>query len=192
MNDDTTFSSGGFFSDRPAKEALPLGLPVVRAPQKGQHALTLLSDSVIGCWTHFYRGRTQPCLGDVCTICPQEITRRWHGWVVGYDPIRRSRCIVELTAGPALHLSTYRDERGSLRGCSLILQRKNGKLNGPVQAGIAGPKGDISLLPECPLLPPMLLRMWQIKGCDSPIAIDDEPRVYPGDDGDYDGVAVPA
>lgn len=185
MDDNAKILAGTFFSDRPEASAMPLGFPVVRAPQKGSDIYTLLSDEVIGCWTHFFRGRTQPCLGDLCTICSPEVRRTWHGWLLGYDPSRRQTYIVELPAGPAMALTKWREERGSLRGCSIELRRKNGKVNGPVQVGTAGPKIDLSLLPPCLDLKPMLLRMWQIRGCDSVVAIEDNVRVYPEEDEVY-------
>jgi len=175
-----------FFSERPTEDALPIGLPVVRAPRKGSDVWVLLNDSVLGCWTHFFKGRTQPCMGSECTICPLELARRWHGWVAGYNSSSRSRVLIELTAGPAVALAEWRKERGSLRGCAVKLSRRNNKENGQVVIQIAASKTDVSTLPPEVDLPALLMRIWQIRGSEKILPQADDIRLHNGIDQDYD------
>lgn len=185
MENEQVSLANTLFTDRPEADALPLGIPVWRAPTKGEGGCIILSKVLIGTWTHFFRGRTQPCLGDACAICADQITRRWHGWVVGWGSKDRSMRIVELPAGPAVTLSDFGKERGGLRGVGIRLSRRNGKPNGPVVIAISGAQIDSALLPPCPDLAPLLLRMWQIRGLKSIISIDDQARIYLADEGEY-------
>lgn len=166
MNDYKKILGRGFLEEAPDVAAGPLGLKVVRAPNGGKVSYIILSDAVLGTWTHFYQRRTQPCMGDSCQICPLENTRRWYGWIVGLALARGEKFLVEVPAGVALNLKAFRAERGSLRGCSLALFRANKKENGPVRGEISVGKIDISLLPECPDIESLLCRMWQIKDVD--------------------------
>lgn len=166
MNDYRKILDVGFLHEAPDASAGPLGLQVVRAPSKGKVSFTLLSDAVLGTWTHYFRRRTQPCMGVECQICPLENTRRWYGWLVGFNVLRGQKWLVEVPAGVALNLQAWRRERGSLRGCSLSLFRANNKENGPVRGEISPPHLDIGLLPECPDIVSLLCRMWQIKDVD--------------------------
>lgn len=182
MNVAAPFSDDGFFDEGPEESAAPLGLPVVRAPHKGCLVLTILSDHVLGCWTHFYRRRTQPCMGAECTICPHENTRRWYGWIIGYDVVRREKKLMEIPASVAINLRAYRAERSTLRGHSLKLFRKNDKSNGPVVGAIGQPKIDLSLLPECPDIVSLLCRLWQIKSLTADEVKRSNLEVYNTDD----------
>jgi hypothetical protein len=167
MNDFKKILDRDFLSEAPEASAGPLGLPVVRAPSKGKLSFVLLSDAVRGTWTHYFRRRTQPCMGDQCQICPLENTRRWYGWLVGFNAPRREKVLLEVPAGVALNLKAWRAERGSLRGCSLTLFRANSKENGPVRGSISPCTIDVGLLPECPAIESLLCRMWQIKDVDA-------------------------
>ena len=167
MNDYQQILDSTHLEEAPDLSAGPLGLQVVRAPSKGKASFVVLSDAVLGTWTHYFRRRTQPCMGNECQICPQENTRRWYGWLVGLNLLRREKFLVEVPAGVALNLRAWRLERGSLRGCTLTLFRANSKENGPVRGTISPATIDLGLLPECPNIVGLLCRMWQIKEVDA-------------------------
>jgi hypothetical protein len=64
------------------------------------------------------------------------------------------------------------------------LFRANGKENGPVRCEISPYKGLTGALPECPDVPNLLKRMWQLKSLDRRNVDDGGFRVH--DDPDED------
>jgi len=184
-NDFTPVTPATFFRNRPSEDAGPIGIPIVRTPIKGKAGGIILSDDAVGCWTHFWQGRTRPCTDIACVLCADGNARRWHSWVVTKNASDKQLFIVEVPAAPALALAEWRDEHGTLRGWKIQLERLGGKANGRVRIAMAGPKAESAMLPACPDLPALLLKMWQIKSGPPAIDILDEPRVYNAD-GDED------
>lgn len=170
-----------FFEETPPDDAGPLGLRVVRAPKIGKDLWTILSEQLIGCWTHYFQRRTQPCVGSGCHICSPKTPRRWYGWLVGFDPTRREQKLVEVPPGPALSLRAYRGQVGNLRGHCIELSRRNKKDNGEVVARFGPGKFSSELLPPCPDIVPLLMRMWQIKHLCDVEALDQELKIHPID-----------
>lgn len=170
-----------FFDEAPSLEAGPLGLPVKRAPTKGADVYTILSEQLVGCWTHFYRRRTQPCVGEACSICAEQSPRRWYGWLIGFDVARREKSLVEVPPGVALALRAYREQVGNLRGHCMQLSRRNSKENGPVVGRFIPGKFASELLPPCPDIVPLLMRMWHIRDMADVSALDGELKLHASD-----------
>lgn len=163
MDDKTYNLERSFFDEAPPDEMGPVGLAVKRAPSIGADIWTILSEQLLGCGTHYYRRRTQPCVGSDCPICAEGQSRRWYGWLIGYDPGKRIKVLVEVPPGVAIALRTYRGHVGNLRGHVIRLSRRNRKENGPVVGEFAAGKFASELLPPCPDIVPLLMRMWQIR-----------------------------
>jgi hypothetical protein len=180
--DFTPVHAATFFSNTPDVEAQPIGIPIRRTPVSGSAGGIILSDDILGCYTHFWQGRTRPCAGPACNICAEGIARRWHAWFVTKNKHDSHQFLVEVPAGPALALAAWRKENFTLRGWLIKLSRANKKVNGRVIIEMSGPKVDSMLLPPCPDVPGLLLRMWQVKNGQAVIDIIDEPRVYDGDE----------
>lgn len=192
MKNDDTFLHGDFLEEGPDDSAGPIGLPLARTPQSGCLVLTILSDHLLGCWTHYFRRRTQPCLGGECFICGTSSPRRWYGWLIGYDLSKGQKSIVEVPAAVALHLRSYREKHASLRGHRIKLFRKSSKPNGPVAVEMAPPKIDVAMLPECPDIVALLCKVWQIKSLTPEEVRRSNIEIYTDRDDDYDAGAVVA
>lgn len=174
-----------YFGRRPPESEKAIGLPVLRAKQRGSLGGLVLSELCLGTWTHFFQGRTRACTGPGCRICAADHARRWHGWVVVQDSRSGKLAILELPANAALDLDDHAREYGSLRGYSMSIERPSGKVNGRVRLTISATKVPELSLKPCPDLRGLLLRMWQVRGDDSVIDIFDEPKMYDGEeDGD--------
>lgn len=174
-----------FFDESPPEELGPVGLAVKRAPSIGRDIWTILSEQLYGCSTHYYRRRTQPCVGDGCEICASGQPRRWYGWLVGYDVARREKVIVEVPPGVALALRAYRGQVGNLRGHCICLSRRNKKENGPVKAEFAAGKFASELLPPCPDIVALLSRMWCVRDLANVEALGEPLQIHKSDF--YDG-----
>lgn len=163
MNEGSYNLDRSFFDESPPEELGPVGLAIKRAPTLGADVWTILSEQLLGCGTHYYRRRTQPCVGDGCSICADGQPRRWYGWLVGYDVARREKVLVEVPPGVAIALRAYRGQVGNLRGHVIRLSRRNKKENGPVRGEFAAGKFGSELLPPCPDIICLLMRMWQVR-----------------------------
>lgn len=170
-----------FFVEAPPEELGPVGLAVKRAPSIGADVWTILSEQLYGCSTHYYRRRTQPCVGDQCEICAGGQPRRWYGWLVGYDVARREKVLVEVPPGVALALRAYRGQVGNLRGHVIRLARRNKKENGPVKAEFGPGKFASELLPPCPDIVALLSRMWCVRDLYGVGTMDEALQIHKAD-----------
>lgn len=170
-----------FFSEAPPEEAGPIGIRITRAPKSGKAVFTILSERLLGCWTHFFLGRTQPCVDDGCTICSPKAPRRWYGWLAGYDVAQRTKALVEVPPGVALGLKAYRLEVGNLRGHAIQLSRKNSKDNGPVVGRFAAGIYASEMLPPCPDVVSLLMRMWRIEKLEQLNCLDQDLKIHPNE-----------
>lgn len=166
------------FEECPPEEMAPVGIPIKRAPTLGHEIWTILSEQLTGCSTHYYRRRTQPCVGAECPICAEGQPRRWYGWLVGYDVARREKVLVEVPPGVALALRAYRGQVGNLRGHVIRLSRRNKKENGPVRGEFAAGKFAPELLPPCPDIHVLLARMWQIRDFAGVEMLDEQLTIH--------------
>jgi len=96
---------------------------MLRTPAKGKLTLLLTCPLELGCWTHFYGGRSTPCTGDDCDACQAGSSLRWHTYVCGILPKTREHCLLEVTRAAAEALAAYRCKNGTLRGCHLTATR---------------------------------------------------------------------
>lgn len=168
-----------FFSEVPPDDARPLGLRVARAPTSGHVDYAILSERLIGCWTHFYLGRTQPCVEGGCHMCSPKAPRRWYGWLAGFDVARRDKVIVEVPPGVALQLKAYREHVGNLRGHVVRLSRRNKKENGPVVGQFTSGKFAAEFLPPAPDVIAVLMRMWRITKLEQLGNLDEGLKIHP-------------
>ena len=103
------------FSSQPPMESTRSAFRLVRTPSKGKLALFITSDSLLGCWTHFFGGRTVPCTGDKCEACQALASTRWHGYVAALEVKTAEPVVFEITGGGAEQLAAYRAKHGTLR-----------------------------------------------------------------------------
>jgi hypothetical protein len=139
-------------------------LPMVRTPTRGPIQAIVTSESLIGCDTHFWHGRTSPCEGEGCDACLAACGFRWHGYLGIWSPKTNRSAIFEFTAATATHFVEYYSTFHTLRGCFFTAQRAGGSANSRI--GITMKPYDLSTitLPAAPDLEASLSLIWQLPG----------------------------
>jgi len=145
----------------------------MRAPAKGTVELVVLSHDVVGRVTHFFQKRTRPCTREGCPACAAGVRKEWHGYIACWYERQQRKVILEVTAGPGRGLGRMFDQFRTLRGCTIVLGRKDNRPNGEVWLrGGREVMSGVTLAPE-PDLRPILLRMWQVERLCEP----DAPKI---------------
>lgn len=120
------------FSHQPPLEATRYAMRLLRTPTAGKLHLVVTSDQMLGCWTHYYSGRTNPCTGPGCEPCEHGASSRWHAYLSAYDPPTDEHLLFECTAAAAEVFAAYRAKHGTLRGCEFVAQRVQRRANARV------------------------------------------------------------
>jgi hypothetical protein len=134
----------------------------VRTPPAKPIQAIVTANDLIGCYTHFFHGRTQPCEKEVCPACHEGVPFRWHAYFTAYNPGSRFHFIFEITAQAAEVFADYRDSFGTLRGCEFTATRLHNRPNGRVI--IRTRPFDISKiqLPQPPDITKCLAILWDL------------------------------
>lgn len=120
------------FSSHPPLDATRYAITLLRTPTKGKLHLIVTCPEMLGCWTHFFAGRTMPCTGDGCDACGHQASSRWHAYLCALDPDTNEHVLFECTAPAAETFAVYRAKHGSLRGCEFLAQRITARANARV------------------------------------------------------------
>lgn len=120
------------------------------------------SHDLVGCYTHFYRGRTIPCDRPTCQACNDGIPFRWHAYMTVYNPTNQDHFLFEVTAQAAERFTDYRDTYGHLRGCQFIATRVGNKTNGRVMINTQPADLATIVLPDPPNLLAVLAILWDL------------------------------
>lgn len=153
---------------------MPKQTDLLRVPAQGMTNLTILSGRVVGCYTHWWHGRTAPCLAPKCEACDNNKRRDWKGYLCCQRASTKEIIMVEVTPGAmrVLH-DKYRQLR-TLRGCTLHLTRKGETKLGKMHAQVIAPRGSTDGLPKAISQTKFLERMWRLDHCpDQPCASDE-------------------
>ena len=150
------------FTNTPPADSLGHNLRLVRTPIHGLLKLAATSHDLLGCPTHWWKGRTMPCQKAGCPACDSGAPWRWHAWLAGLLAGSKEHVIFEMTAQATDPLIAFRKANASLRGCILTAQRSKPKTNGRVLLTCA--PGDLSKihLPAPPNLIAALCQIWNI------------------------------
>lgn len=111
------------FHTSPPHEATRSAFRLLRTPAKGKLQLLITCDQLLGCFTHFFAGRTTPCTGEACEACHAGASARWHGYVSAIEQKTNEQVVFECTAAAAEAFGAYRAKHGTLRGCDCIASR---------------------------------------------------------------------
>lgn len=106
--------------------------PIMRVHATRPLVAIVTSPDLVGCFTHFFKGRTVPCELPDCEPHREGIPYRWHAYLSAYIPQTGVHFLFECTAQAANHFTDYRDNHGTLRGCLFKGTRMHGKVNGRV------------------------------------------------------------
>ena len=150
------------FTSRPPEETEGRGLPLLRTPAHGKINACITSPFLLGCYTHYWGGRTVPCEKPKCEACEASMPYRWHGYVSAILRNSREHVLLEFTAQACDALDAYTTANGQLRGCAIECFRRPATANGRVIVkAIRAELGEM-ILPDPPDIPKMLCKMWNI------------------------------
>lgn len=150
------------FSNVPPADARGVGLPIVRTPHMRNLRAIVTSSDLIGCFTHFWKGRTMPCEGQDCPAHQAGMPFRWHAWLGALLNRDGHHALFEMTAQAAEPFVQYREAHGTLRGCEFDAHRLNNAPNGRVHIVCRLRDCSTIKLPKEPNLIRCLSIIWNI------------------------------
>lgn len=160
--------------------ALPHGnsLPIRRTPAYGNLTAIVTIPDLLGCYTHFYKGRTMPCTGPDCEAHKAGIPFRWHAYMSAWETKSALHFIFEVTAQATEAFVAYRQNQGTLRGCLFQAKRWRERPNGRVLIQTKPAELAKLNLPEPPNLESALAILWNLNAKNGqPRRIEPEKQV---------------
>ena len=148
--------------DRIPSDATRYSLHLMRCGQGATIHGIVTSSNLLGLRTHYYGGRTTPCLETECKPCSLGLSSRWHAYFGVWTSGKSRHVLLELTATPAVALQNYHDIHGTTRGAQIEVKRLGKRQNGRVQCTAC--PADLSKLkiPPEPEILPALATLWSI------------------------------
>jgi hypothetical protein len=142
--------------------AIKHGYDLRRTPPDRPLRAVITCNELLGCYTHWWSGRTVPCESPHCPACEENTPARWHAYVSCFDPKTHEVFLFECTACAARALEHYYNSFGSLRGCLFTATRPKRRRNAKIE--ILTQPADLSnlTLPQPPNLEKALAIIWQI------------------------------
>jgi hypothetical protein len=123
----------------------------------------ILSDTLLGKYTHHMDGRTQPHVDGDCRGCARGISMRWHSWIFCKDFKSPAIFIMEFPAIGANQMYRFEREYGGLRGYSVKQIRVGTKENGRIRLQEYPDRVSPLSLPPCPDIVAVMSKMWEIR-----------------------------
>lgn len=159
----------------PGGHDVDFGWSIRRASHEKALLMVSISHDIFGIRTHYYRGRTGPCLKTGCPACERHMLSRWNGYLLAVDAKDASRILFEFTPPAAVQLDQAFKEFGSLRGLSIIAARTAKRANAKVVLTIKGINSQAHKLPADSEIWPILSHIWGLNE-DAPI---EEQEILP-------------
>ncbi len=158
-------------------------MPLIRTHPTKPLVAVVTSDDLLGCHTHYWRGRTVPCEVQGCKPCEDGMPFRWHAWLTALTEPQRTHIIFEITAQAAENFVTYRKANGTLRGCRFRASRPAKTPNGRVRIECRPQDLSKISLPEAPNLVKCMSIIWNIALVDVDVAdmLKEVPHVHVDD-----------
>jgi len=156
----------GIDFDNVRSERLPsgddqhFGWTIRRAQPGGALLLHCISRDIFGVRTHYYRGRTGPCLRTGCEACSRQQLSRWNGYLLCRDTKDGANIVFEFTPPAAMQLDEFFRQYGSLRGLRLIANRTANRANAKVTIACKGTMENPASLPSELQVWPILSHIW--------------------------------
>lgn len=148
------------WSGRPDRGDESTNYQLARCPRSGSLRGIILSRSLQGTGTHYYRGRTAACLGSKCEACKDGMKPRWYGYLAIWSPSTDRVAIAEITDAASDDVDRWFARHNTLRGAILTLKRQGSRPNGRILADVTAGTIDDSRLPDCPDIIRCLERIW--------------------------------
>jgi len=150
------------FSSLPPPRAADFALTLVRVPAGPGRKGILTSSNLVGTYTHWWGGRTQPCEDANCSACKEGMPRRWHAYVSAWTASPSFHYLLELTRSSIEPLIEYRDNHGTLRGCYYEAHRATAARNSRLRLSCRPADTNGLLLPREPNLIKVLAIIWSL------------------------------
>lgn len=120
------------FSNTPPDDGTGPALPLRRTPTGKPVQAVATSLDLIGCMTHFFKGRTQPHQNENCEACNAGLPKRWHTYLAASECGTLQHFIFETTKRGTEPFLDYRARYGTIRGCQFKASRANTAANSRV------------------------------------------------------------
>lgn len=146
---------------------------LLRTPMGKELRGIITSQKLIGCRTHFTKGRTTPCLGSACLPCEAGHSWAWHGYISLYEPSHASICIFECTEQAAQQIIRQAAGFGTLRGLHLSARRTANRPNARVLIKLEPHSFPADALPPGVDLMKYLEHMWGEDTTNEPPILDE-------------------
>ena len=150
------------WSGRPRRDDEPRNFQLVRTPRSGTIRGIILNPGLTGTGTHYYGGRTVPCLGSKCKACEDGASPRWYGYLPIWNSSNDRIAIAEVPDAAADEIDRYHARHNTLRGSILTLRRQGSRPNGRVVADVVPGSIDQSRLPSAVDVQQCLEKIWGI------------------------------
>ena len=138
------------------------GFDLRRTPVDKPLKAVITCVDLIGCYTHFWGGRTVPCEGEDCEACRAQSPSRWHCYLSALESSTRDHFLFECTAKAAQPLVEWREAYGTLLGCFITAHRPKRRRNARVEI-ICKPIDLTKItLPKAPDLILAMSVIWQL------------------------------
>ena len=155
------------------------GFDLRRTPPDKPLKGLITCDDLIGCYTHWWGGRTVPCEDGDCDACKANTPSRWHCYMSVLEASTRDHFIFECTGKAALPLIEWREEHGTLKGALMTAFRPKRRRNARVEIVLKAYDTRGIVIPTAPDLMRALSVIWQLPGaaCKIEGAIMSTPRI---------------
>jgi hypothetical protein len=120
------------WSDSVPHEARKRTYTLKRCPTAGRLFGIVTVDNLVGCYTHWYGGKTVPCQSPECKPCKEGVPKRWHSYVAAWNPKSNEEFLFECTGQGAEYFEHFRSISGTLKGCLFVSERLGSRHNGRV------------------------------------------------------------
>jgi len=121
----------------------------------------ITSLNLIGCYVHYWRGRTTPCQESKCPACKENQAARWYGWFSLWSPKTHEHVIAEITSACVDAFAAYALTHGQLRGAKVTLARATAKQNARLIAILEESAISPDILPPPLDVQTTLEKMWE-------------------------------
>jgi hypothetical protein len=136
--------------------------PIIRVGATRPLVVIITCENTLGCYTHFWGGRTVPCTDPTCDACNAGCPRRWHIYLTVYSEPEQLHSLLELTAAAGENIYRYATEHGTVRACCIEATRRPKTSNGRIIIRTKMTDPARNPIPAAPDVPYLLSRLWNI------------------------------
>lgn len=140
------------------------GYRLERTPPDGTFTGIVTCTELVGCYTHYWGGRTMPCERPDCPACNSNSPTRWHAFLSSWNPSTHDHVIFQCTAKAAAAFEEYQASHGTLLGCAFRAHRPKRRRNAQVVIDCRPADLTKLRLPQAPNIMQAMAVIWQIPG----------------------------